>query len=448
MVENQIISAMKKELNEYESMFNAFAINYLNVFLIYPATGTARIMKIDGYKTQGFGDVNYTSNYEMMLYSYIKDRVYADDQRMLQKYLGLDNIVKELSTKEQFELSYRILEDRKLHYYSAHYIRVSKDGEELRIICGFRNIDDIVNQETKKKEEGMNKAYEALANAFYSLHRADIKNNTYYEIKSSSHIKYSELSENNTFTSNINSVMDYVCMPAFIDDVKAFIDINTLEERMKDKNSISIEFIGKFAGWVRMSYIKEDCDEYGHLWHVLLLVEVIDEEKRKEESLRLLAERDQLSGLYNRCTGENKIKQYIENNQKGLFCLMDCDYFKSINDNFGHEIGDKVILEISNILKKNAREEDVAMRLGGDEFAVFIPGIIEQSDAEENWKKMVNAFKNIHIKELEDYSLSISAGCSMYDGQSNDNFNTLYKKADDAMYISKKTLGYKLTFMK
>ncbi len=448
MVENQIISEMRQELNAYESMFNAFAINYLNVFLIYPATGTARIMKIDGYKTQGFGDVNYTSNYEMMLYTYIKNRVYAEDQEFLKNQLKLDNVVNELSKKEQIEIPYRIIEDKKIHYYSAHYIRVSKEGEELKIICGFRNIDEIINQEAKKKEEGMNKAYEALANAFYSLHRVDLINNTYYEIKASTHIKHSEIKGSNTFTNNINSVLDYVCIPAFIDDVKKFIDINTLDERMKERNSITIEFIGKFAGWVRMSYIKEDCDEYGHLWHVLLLVEVIDEEKRKEETLTILAQRDQLSGLYNRGTGEHKIKKYIENKESGLFCLMDCDYFKAINDNFGHEVGDKVIQAIADVLKKNSRPEDVAFRLGGDEFAVFVHGLTDLNAAEKLWDRVVSAFKQIEIEELKDYTISISAGCTFYDGNSNDNFNTLYKKVDDAMYISKKNIGYKMTFLK
>lgn len=448
MEEIKLKSERMKEFNEYDIFFNAFAINYLNIFLIYPSTGIAKIMKLDGYKTQGFGDVNYTSTYELMLNTYIKNRVYEDDQEFLKTKLKLENVISILSNEQQFEIPYRVLENKEIHYYSAHYIRISNDGEELKIIAGFRNIDEIINQEAKKKEEGMNKAYEALANAFYSLHRVDIINNTYYEIKSCAVVKEAELIDDNSYTTNINSILDHVCVSSFLDNVKEFIDIKSLDQRLKDKNFVTIEFIDKYVGWVRMSYIKEDNDASGHLWHVLLLLEVIDEEKKKEESLRILAEKDQLSGLYNRGTGENKIKNYIEVNKEGLFCLMDCDRFKSINDNFGHEVGDLVIQGIANVLKNNARKEDIVMRLGGDEFAVFIPGIVTQKEAEDIWNRMVKAFKKLKIKKLQDFVLSISAGCTLYDGSEYDNFNTLYKKADDAMYISKKTFGYKITFIK
>ncbi len=446
--DNTTNQAVPMNNKDYESLFNAFAINYLNIFLIYPNTGNCKILKLNGYKTTGFGNVNYVSNYEEMLSNYIKERVFDEDKAFLKMELSLDEVVRELESKDQFELPYRVIQDKQIHYYSAHYIKVNKPDEELLIVAGFRNIDLIISDEDKRKDEAMNKAYESLAKAFYSLHRVDIINNIYYEIKSSKYIKRGEIRGTNAYKENVDAVIDYVCTPEFHDLVKEFMDITTLEERLKHTNSVAIEFIGRFTGWVRMSYIVDDYDDYGHLYHVLLLVEVIDKERRREESLRVLAERDHLSGLYNRGTGEHKIKKFINQKVSGLFCLMDCDNFKSINDNFGHEIGDEVIRQIANVLKKNVHEEEISMRLGGDEFAIFLPNITREDEAKESWKKIVDGFKNIHIKELEGFTLSISAGCTLYDGGSEENFNTLYKKADDAMYISKKTFGYKLTFIK
>ncbi len=56
-----------------------------------------------------------------------------------------------------------------------------------------------------------------------------------------------------------------------------------------------------------------------------------------------------------------------------------CDKFKSINDTYGHAVGDKVIIAIADTLRKSCRDDDVVLRLGGDEFAVFIPGMLIKS---------------------------------------------------------------------
>ena len=61
----------------------------------------------------------------------------------------------------------------------------------------------------------------------------------------------------------------------------------------------------------------------------------------------------------------------------GLLCLIDCDKFKSINDTYGHAVGDKVLIAIAETLQKVCRDKDVIFRLGGDEFAIFMPGIVE-----------------------------------------------------------------------
>ena len=56
-----------------------------------------------------------------------------------------------------------------------------------------------------------------------------------------------------------------------------------------------------------------------------------------------------------------------------MFCLIDCDKFKSINDTYGHSVGDKVIIAVAEKLRKTCRDSDVVLRLGGDEFAIFMP---------------------------------------------------------------------------
>ena len=63
-------------------------------------------------------------------------------------------------------------------------------------------------------------------------------------------------------------------------------------------------------------------------------------------------------------------------------CLIDCDKFKSINDTFGHAVGDAVIVAIAATLQNSCRSDDIVMRLGGDEFAIFVPTVTEKASAE------------------------------------------------------------------
>lgn len=63
-------------------------------------------------------------------------------------------------------------------------------------------------------------------------------------------------------------------------------------------------------------------------------------------------------------------------------CLIDCDKFKSINDAFGHAVGDAVIVAIAATLQNSCRSDDIVMRLGGDEFAIFVPTVTEKASAE------------------------------------------------------------------
>ena len=143
---------------------------------------------------------------------------------------------------------------------------------------------------------------------------------------------------------------------------------------------------------------------------MLFCIGCIEEEKKRENKLLYLAETDLMTGLCNRGSGEKKITAFLKERTAGLLCLLDCDKFKSINDTYGHSVGDKVIIAIAEKLQKSCRDKDVIFRLGGDEFAMFM-----------------------------------TLGACFYDGDENVSFDELYRNADSAMYQSKKKQGYSYT---
>lgn len=125
----------------------------------------------------------------------------------------------------------------------------------------------------------------------------------------------------------------------------------------------------------------------------------------------------------------------------GLLCLIDCDKFKSINDTYGHAVGDKVIIAIAETLQKLCHDKNVAFRLGGDEFAIFMPGIVEQKAAAKLFEILFENIRRIDIEEMQGKSIEISMGTCFYEGTEEVSFDQLYKNADSVMYQSKEKQG-------
>ena len=175
-------------------------------------------------------------------------------------------------------------------------------------------------------------------------------------------------------------------------------------------------------------------------------MEIIDEERRMREKLLYLSETDRMTGINNRGSGESKIRKLLMDSVGGMFLLLDVDKFKSINDKFGHAVGDKVIISIGKCMRNTFRGNDISMRLGGDEFAVFAPGIYSKAGGENVIKRFLKSVDEINIPELEGRKIEVSVGVSFYGPDDDYSFEVLYKRADDCTYKSKEVKGNYVTY--
>ena len=157
---------------------------------------------------------------------------------------------------------------------------------------------------------------------------------------------------------------------------------------------------------------------------------------------------DALTGYNNRHQFEKRLKEMqaiAKRQNQPLCCIMsDIDFFKKVNDTYGHAVGDCVLKNVAKIIKKELREEDVASRYGGEEFIFLLPQtnleeatIVAQRlrKAVENKKINIEEYKIDGIKEI---SVTVSIGVSVFDKSDRDS-QTLYKKADYALYEAKET---------
>jgi two-component system cell cycle response regulator len=162
----------------------------------------------------------------------------------------------------------------------------------------------------------------------------------------------------------------------------------------------------------------------------------------QQQDLEKLAMTDQLTGLYNRYFLSSFIEKALSLAKRHKYPLsivmIDLDKFKFINDNFGHELGDEVLVKISSELQKNCRLEDIAVRLGGDEFLVVLPHCAE----DQAIKKANDICRKVHVIEASqaDVVVAASFGVSSTE-QGSFNYKTLFDLADQAAYQAKKQGG-------
>ena len=174
----------------------------------------------------------------------------------------------------------------------------------------------------------------------------------------------------------------------------------------------------------------------------------LDLEERNRE-LSDLAIRDSLTGLYNHSTTIELLEQLIQQSQRYEFpiatIMMDIDHFKSINDSYGHQIGDKVLETVSHTLTESVRGADVVGRYGGEEF-IIIMAHADAPAAREYGERLLQKIREIQIPASKDARLSASIGISVFHPHGHTaSAPQLIRRADEALYRSKRDGRDRLT---
>jgi diguanylate cyclase (GGDEF)-like protein len=166
----------------------------------------------------------------------------------------------------------------------------------------------------------------------------------------------------------------------------------------------------------------------------------IDKQIRDEDQLRFKAERDPLTGLYNKVTTEMLITSTLLDrkykNTVNAFLMIDIDNLKQMNDKLGHIAGDKIISRLADCIRMTFRESDILGRIGGDEFVVFMKDITSKENAYKKAQKLCRLYTTIIEQNNRRIELSCSIGISFY-SEHGTTFNALYSCADKAMYTAK-----------
>ena len=158
---------------------------------------------------------------------------------------------------------------------------------------------------------------------------------------------------------------------------------------------------------------------------------------KEQEELKVKAEIDEMTKLLNKATAEKMAKQILEEypDENHAILMIDIDNFKNVNDSLGHDVGDHVIRVVAGIISMQFGGSDIVGRIGGDEFMVFMKNVKDREDARRKVQNIVDAFckkENLSIPDC----VSVSIGMAFSD-ESGIEYEPLFKKADEALYVSK-----------
>lgn len=178
-------------------------------------------------------------------------------------------------------------------------------------------------------------------------------------------------------------------------------------------------------------------DEKGNIRQCIGMLEDYTEKQK----IRDKADRDPLTGLYNRNSSRERIEILRKTFEQGegivhAYVILDIDNFKVLNDTLGHQTGDKALQDIADIMLRHFRSYDVVGRLGGDEFIVFMKNIPREA-VSRNISSLLKKLDRTYEKGGKSVEITASAGIALI-SDADVEFHEMYRRADEALYQVKK----------
>jgi diguanylate cyclase (GGDEF)-like protein/PAS domain S-box-containing protein len=182
-------------------------------------------------------------------------------------------------------------------------------------------------------------------------------------------------------------------------------------------------------------------DKDGVIIGLMGITREINELKQNEINLQYLATHDSLTDLPKRYLMNDRLEHILANAKRSKLAFaifyIDLNSFKTINDSYGHEVGDLLLRQVAQRLKKCVRAADTVARLGGDEFVVILAALHKSQDVSIVANKVQDCFSKSFSIKRHRIEIKASIGISLYPEHGQDQ-ETLIKAADYAMYLSKK----------
>ncbi|MEG0764053.1 MAG: diguanylate cyclase [Oscillospiraceae bacterium] len=223
------------------------------------------------------------------------------------------------------------------------------------------------------------------------------------------------------------------------EDMPAFIKImnDTAEGAPYSEAEFRIKNIKGRYNWCRVRATTQ-FDSAGRAIKAIGVILDINEEKKEKQNLQKLAQRDPLTGIYNKAATNALIAHRMEDFDFTVLqalLMIDVDYFKSVNDTYGHMAGDNLLTAVATQLKSHIRGSNVVGRIGGDEFLVYLSNVESEEAALWKAQNLHSALGQLSPEQGAPH-ITASIGMAVFPHGTVE-FQDLYRYADEALYLCK-----------
>ncbi len=371
--------------------------------------------------------------------------VEEDRQRVLKAF---EDTLKDRTGQTRYDIEYRILDkDGQIRYHhSVGKCRRRSDGTPI-LFAGFTTDITLWKQNYYALQEQY-EIVEALSKDYLNIFMVDGEKESVRIVKLDGYVTEGFGDKKVAEYPYTPFCLKYINDRAYPDDKPMLVDamsIATVRRRLEVSDEYVCSYRALDQGEVhfyQFTYIKlKTKNGEEKIIAGFKNIDRIVETAKEREALITLSETDGLTNIANRRCGEKKSRRLIERGGNGMFCILDVDRFKYINDTFGHNVGDKVLIRVASAMKLAFRDEDVVFRLGGDEFAVMAPRVQYMEDAEKMIHRFFEMIDDIDLADLNGHKISVSLGAVIFRSDLYGDFERLYKEADANVYEAKKKEG-------
>ncbi len=394
-------------------------------------------------------------NYDRFIEEYI-DRWVVSSIESIQRETQSDIVFSRIKDGDLFTIDYmRLDDDGNMSYHQMAFALAGQPGETDNFILAFRDIDKSIRKHISDKRYLREQLdiVETLSRDYYNIFKINPRTGDVVILKLDGYVTKGMEGAGEKIYSYEVLYKQYVKDRVYSEDQEWMYDAISLDT-VKSKLLDNPEYVSSYrvmdkgeVHYYQFTYILINANiPNSDMLAAFKNVDDIVASAKERQNLEILASTDIMTGILNRGSGERKVIDAMANNKTGMFCILDVDKFKNINDEFGHNVGDKVLRGIADVLKLTFREVDIIFRLGGDEYAIYVMNLSDEEGGKAVMDRVFKGISEMDIPELGGREICVSAGAVFFRDGDKRSFEELYKLADSGVYESKKVNGSALKF--
>lgn len=281
----QLLIENQNDLLQEKTFLKVLTRDYSSVYYLELDTCVLECLKRSDDSNSKYGEFN---DYESYLQYFILHDVKYSSREFLWKRLDIRHIRQELQEKERISYRFEVMPNKsKYHYFEVTFLRMNENSA----ILAYQHIDDLVTEEQRRQDELQVNLdiISAIGKIYYSIFRINLKTDFYEEV--SNNVKMHMLTGNSgKASSKLVEICHEFVTEEYQDAILHFFDLKTLPQRLKNEDTIAMEYLAKDGNWHLARFIVKNKDAYGHVTNVLYCTRIISDTKRKEQNMIVMAQ--------------------------------------------------------------------------------------------------------------------------------------------------------------